>query len=411
MIMAELSIGKPIGIPPAEYAARQARLCEECNLRGVAAACVFDPDYVKYYSGFYFGVTERPTAFAMNAQGEAALFVPRLEREHAQARGSVDQVWDYAEYPGTTHPMEQLAEALRGWGVGNGALLADEDGYPWLLGYRGPPLSELLGCAVLPVRAFIEDCLMVKSPLEVELLRQSAIWGNYGLARLTAHTQPGETETRAQQRAEGETWRTMLAAYGPHYQAHTPYYGGGARVEYRGQIGRNSAIPHSLGNNIIFQCGDTLIGESTVAVWGYSVELERTLFLGPPSDEQARLFKHMLALQETAFAEIGPGRPCSVVDDAVRAYFVENDLERYRRHHVGHGIGLRYHEAPFLDVGDSTEMRPGMVFTVEPGLFDARWGGFRHSDTVLVTETGNELLTHYPRDLASCTLPVVSDER
>ncbi|MCY3835821.1 MAG: Xaa-Pro peptidase family protein [Anaerolineaceae bacterium] len=405
--MEETLVGVPIGIPAAEYRRRQERLRAACSAQGAGAACVFDADYVKYYSGFFYSITERPLAFVMNAQGETALFVPRLEQEHARTHGCVDEVWSYPEYPGLTHPMAILAERLRDWGVREDALLADEDGYPWVLGYRGPALSELLAGSVLPARAFIEDCLNVKSDLETDLLRHSAIWGNYGLARLVAHTRPARTETMASQRATAETWQAMLAAYGPHYQAHTPYYGDGARVEYRGQIGRNSAIPHAIGNNLTFQEGDTLIGESTVAVWGYSVELERTLFLGAPGEAQRFLFRHMLALQETAIAAIQPGQPCSIVDEAVRAYFIEHDLERYRRHHVGHGIGLRYHEGPFLDVGDHTLMQPGMVFTVEPGLFDANWGGFRHSDTVRVTDSGNELLTLYPRDLESCTLPVV----
>ena len=407
MIMAELSIGKPIGIPPAEYAARQARLREECNSREVAAACVFDPDYVKYYSGFYFGVTERPMAFVLSAEGETALFVPRLEREHAQARGSVDQVWDYEEYPGTTHPMEQLAEALRGWSVGGNVLLADEDGYPWLLGYRGPPLSELLGCAVLPARAFIEDCLMVKSPLEIELLRQSAVWGNYGLARLTtAHpTRP----VRKRSPANGPK-RKPGRPCSPHTGRITRrIHPISAAARASNTAGRSGAIRPYRIRSATTSSSNAAIRSSARARWLFGA-IASSWSVPSSSARRARsrciLFKHMLALQETAFAEIGPGRPCSVVDDAVRAYFVKHDLERYRRHHVGHGIGLRYHEGPFLDVGDSTEMQPGMVFTVEPGLFDARWGGFRHSDTVLVTETGNELLTHYPRDLASCTLPV-----
>ena len=63
----ELSTGQPIGIPAAEYAARQTQLREECRQRGAAAACVFDPDYVKYYCGFYFSVTERPMAFLLSA--------------------------------------------------------------------------------------------------------------------------------------------------------------------------------------------------------------------------------------------------------------------------------------------------------------------------------------------------------
>ena len=90
----------------------------------------------------------------------------------------------------------------------------------------------------------------------------------------------------------------------------------------------------------------------------------------------------------------------------VRAYFAHHDLFAHWRHHTGHAIGLRYHEGPFLDSGDATEIRTGMVFTVEPGLYSPELGGFRHSDTVLVTDDGIEILTYYPRDLASLTIPV-----
>jgi len=127
--------------------------------------------------------------------------------------------------------------------------------------------------------------------------------------------------------------------------------------------------------------------------------------IGEPSPEQERMFEHMVALQDIAFAAIRPGGLCSDVDTAVRAYFDDNDLMAHWRHHTGHAIGLRYHEGPFLDSGDHTEIRPGMVFTVEPGLYAPDLGGFRHSDTVLVTEDGIEILTYYPRDLASLIIP------
>jgi Xaa-Pro aminopeptidase len=88
----------------------------------------------------------------------------------------------------------------------------------------------------------------------------------------------------------------------------------------------------------------------------------------------------------------------------VRAYFEEHGLKEYWRHHTGHAIGLRYHEGPFLDIGDDTVMQPGMVFTVEPGIYIPELGGFRHSDTVAVTDDGVEVLTYYPRDLESLTI-------
>ena len=74
------------------------------------------------------------------------------------------------------------------------------------------------------------------------------------------------------------------------------------------------------------------------------------------------------------------------------------------RQHVGHGIGLRNHEAPFLDVGDHTPVEAGMVFTIEPGVYTDDIGGFRHSDTVVVTDAGIDILTSYPSDIESLTI-------
>jgi len=148
-----------------------------------------------------------------------------------------------------------------------------------------------------------------------------------------------------------------------------------------------------------------LVTGATAPVWGYHSELERTMVIGPPSDEQKRMFEHMVALQDIALETIRPGASCSDVDRAVRAHYEEHGLWESWRHHVGHAIGLRYHEGPFLDLGDDTEIRPRMVFTVEPGLYAGGLGGFRHSDTVAVTEDGIEMLTFYPRDLESLTLP------
>jgi Xaa-Pro aminopeptidase len=163
--------------------------------------------------------------------------------------------------------------------------------------------------------------------------------------------------------------------------------------------------PHALAGNIVFQEGDVLETGASAPVWGYLSELERTMVIGEPTPEQERMFEHMVALQDIAFDAIRPGRPCSDVDKAVRAHFDEHDLMPNWRHRTRLAIGLRYHEGPFLDSGDHTEIRPGMVFTVEPGLYAPELGGFRHSDTVLVTGDGIEILTYYPRDLASLMIP------
>ncbi len=391
------------GISEAEFQTRLERLLEHLRARGLSGAVLFDRDYILYYTGFAFIPTERPIAFLVNSAGEGALFVPRLELEHAQANAHVDQVDHYAEYPDRPHPMEALAESLKRLGLA-GPVGVDEDGYPWVLGYRGPRLSEVAGVEVERLRPFIEEQMAVKSPAELALIRESVRWGNLAHTLLQRYTVVGATETEVSLRASEEATLAMLDAIGPVYRAQSPF-GHGAHAGYRGQIGRNAAIPHAMASNLTFQPGDLLVTGAGAPVWGYHSELERTMVVGEPSDEQRRFFEHMLALQETAFQALRPGARCSDVDRAVRAYYEEHGLTDYWKHHTGHAIGLRYHEAPFLDVGDDTELRPGMVFTVEPGLYVPNLGGFRHSDTVVITEEGVEVLTYYPRDLESLTIP------
>src|SRR5699024_9245704 len=104
---------------------------------------------------------------------------------------------------------------------------------------------------------------------------------------------------------------------------------------------------------------------------------------------------------EIAVQTAKPGNPASSVEEAVLNYFKEEGVDQYALHHIGHSIGINHHEAPFFDLGDTSILKPNMVFTVEPGLYIKELGGFRHSDTIVITEDGAEYLTYYPRDLES----------
>jgi Xaa-Pro aminopeptidase len=398
-----LPVVTSIAISSEEHRTRCDTLLGHAQEVGLSGVVLFDPYYVLYYAGFAFVPTERPIAFVLGADGTRSLVVPRLEVEHAEARSTLDRVEHYLEYPGEPHAEVVLARTLADMGL-TGSIGADQDGYPWILGYRGPTLSELAGASVVRVAAEIEVQMAIKSDAEIALIRESIRWSNLAHRLLQRYTRVGATETEVSQRASGEATLAMLDAIGEIYSAQS-FVSGGASAGYRGQIGRNSAIPHALAGNLVFAAGDVLVTGASAPVWGYLSELERTMFVGEPTPQQERLFAHMLALQDLALAAIRPGRPCSEVDLAVRAYFDEHDLWPHWRHHTGHAIGLRYHEGPFLDSGDDTEIRPGMVFTVEPGLYSAELGGYRHSDTVLVTDAGIEILTYYPRDLASLVIP------
>jgi len=392
-----------LAISRAEFDARADKLRAHVQSAGLSGVVLFDSDYILYFTGFAFIPTERPIAFIMNARGEKAMFVPRLEVEHAAAQTGFDRVDHYVEYPYRPHPMTLLRDTLADMGA-MGRLGVDNDGYPWILGYRGPALSEVTGAATERLTSFIEDLMAIKSPAEIALIRESATWGNLAHRLLQRYTRVGATETEVSQRAAAEATLTLMDTLGPLYRGQGRLFPDGASAGYRGQIGRNAAIPHALADNIAFQSGDVLVTGANAVMWGYNSELERTMIVGQPSDEQRRMFAHMLAAQEAAFGALRPGALCSDVDRVVRAYYEAHDLMPYWKHHTGHAVGLRYHEGPFLDVGDDTTLKPGMVFTVEPGLYAPQLGGFRHSDTVLITDDGLEMITYYPRDLERLTI-------
>lgn len=391
-------------IPRTEYKSRTAHLLKYIQNKEFTGVILTDTDYILYYTGFRFIPTERPMAFVMNEKGETGLFVPRLEREHAESHAVVDRIDHYKEYPDVPHPMVIFADILAGMGLEKD-IAVDNDGYPWVFGYRGPRFSEM-EFDIHPIRTLIEDQMSIKSEAEITLIRESARWANLAHHLLQKYTRVGISETEVTQRASSEATLAMLDTIGPIYRGQGHEFSSGAYATYRGQIGRNAAIPHSLSNNITFQPGDVLVTGATAPVWGYLAELERTMFMGEPTADQRHYFEHMLALQDLAINAIKPGITCSEVDTAVRAYFKVHDLVPYWKHHTGHTIGLRYHEGPFLDIGDETVIRPGLVFTVEPGLYVPGLGGFRHSDTVVVRGDGVEVLTFYPRDLESLIIPI-----
>ncbi len=392
------------GIPATELAARRGALLEHVRGAGLSGYVLFGQDYIQYFTSFCFLSTERPVIFAQSAAGETVVFVPEFEVERVRAETTFERVESYPEYPGIEHPMRILGRVLADLGIRD-AIGADQDGYPGILGYQGPALSEVAGGRIEPLAAFIEAMMVRKSESEVALIRESARWCERAHRLLQEFTRVGVTEAEASLRAGHEATLAMLQTLGGAYGGQRAS-SDGVSAGYRGQIGLRSSWAHAVAHNIEFRVGDMLVTETSAPIWGYNAELERAMIIGPPTDEMRRLFDHTVAAQQAAFDALRPGVTCADVDGAVMRYFEQNALLPFWRQHVGHAIGLRNHEAPFLDLGDHTLVEPGMVFTIEPGLYSATVGGFRHSDTVLVTPDGIDVLTDYPRDIESLTIPV-----
>lgn len=164
-------------------------------------------------------------------------------------------------------------------------------------------------------------------------------------------------------------------------------------------FGENSAYPH-------YQSGDVKLKKDQVvlidigAVCGhYSGDMTRTFFFGNPDPKLQKFYDWVRKAQKDAVKAIRPGVRLGMLDEIVREEFSKQGVEALYLHTLGHGIGLETHEYPRIRFDHPDKdllLQPGMVFTVEPGLYQAGLGGIRYEDTVLVTETGVE--NFYPED-------------
>jgi len=393
---------KTLSISTEERALRLQQVREELEERRFDALVLFHPERIGYLTNFVFVSTERPMALVVPRRGALGILIPQLEQEHVKRAPEIEDVEVYPEYPGgAKHPMQHLRDLLDRHALIGRRLAADADGYGDVMGYLGPPLSAINSEGTTDVKREIVDKLrQVKSTAELDLMRVSCTWGNLAHRLLQKYMAVGKTEIEVSLQATSEAILSMLDTLGATYASQ----GRGFRsppVSASFIAGANTALPHGMRRGQGLKSGDAIITGASADIGGYHSELERTMIVGEPSAEFVEYFDAMLAIQEAGFRAIRPGRTCADVEAEVQREIAQLGLSHLTRHHTGHGMGLEGHESPFLDLGDQTVLEPGMVFSVEPGLYVPGVAGFRHSDTAIVTEDGVEIATYYPRDLPS----------
>ena len=389
-----------------EYRGRIERIREEMGRRGYDALLVTSGKSMFYLSHFTHMTTERPAVLVIPQEGDLVFMGPLLEADHLKHQTRlVGEVRTYLDYPGDKHPIELFAGWLTDMGLEKARLGADNPaGATGTMGYTGPPLSEKMKDAKFEKAGDIFWAMrLCKSDEELSLMRESAKWGNLAHQLLQEYTAPGLWDVEVSLMATLEASRIMKKTLGPEYEQ-IKGGRGPASAGFRGQIGWKSAMPHSIGVPKMIEYGDVIVTGAGADIGGYGSELERTMIVGDPSPKQERYFEVMLKAQDAAIEALGPGVKCSDVDKASAKVILEAGYESLMRHHTGHGIGLEGHEPPWLDRGNNEELKPGMVVSIEPGIYELGYAGFRHSDTAIITEDGYELITYYPRDIDSLTI-------
>lgn len=366
---------------------------------GVDVAVVSRPANQYYLSGFKVFLYSRPLYYLVSPE-RTVFIVPGLEEEHARRKRAADEIRVYYEHPVGDGPRITLEEHFRDAVAG---LLR-----PRAAGGRRPRVG--IEAAHLPtaVTALLPDnaepvdigpwfvrSRMVKDARELELIRSSAELASLGVRESVAASKPGVTEPELELAGSLAVLRAAAARWeGRQVKLLTVTASGAHRTHE----------PHAETMLRALLAQDTVIHRRQVGIDGYFAECERTYFIGDPTPEQRRLFEVAYEAQQRAIEAVRPGVPARVVDAAAREAGRRAGVEQYMVHRTGHGLGLEHHEPPFLTYDNELLLEPGMVFSVEPGVYVPGIGGFRHSDSVLVTETGFEVLTQGPKRLEDVIL-------
>lgn len=156
--------------------------------------------------------------------------------------------------------------------------------------------------------------------------------------------------------------------------------------------GPNSALPHAVPQNRTFATGEPLLFDWGAMLDGYCSDTTRTVIMGHPDGNYQKVYRTVLAAQEKAIAAIRPGITGKVVDDIARNHIDQTEFKGAFSHGLGHGTGLAVHEQPRLSPLGDNVLAPGMIVTVEPGIYLPGWGGVRIENQVVVREDGVEVL-------------------
>src|SRR2546425_3768843 len=389
-----------------EHKSRIKRIRDQLKRSRCAALYLTNPTRILYATGFSHISTERPLALVIPLDGTIFMMGPRLEENHVEQDSTlIEEFFSYPDYPGTTHPIRHFVKVLRQKGLAGSKIATDSvEGSAGGWGYRGPSLRDLLHQAkMVDGKELVDSLRWVKSRQEIHLLRESARWAEKAHDILMENIAPGKHDALIGLKASYETLTGMMKKLGARYRQ-LKWGLSPVVVGCRGQVGPGSAVPHAVFSKRRIRRGDVLVTEAGVEVGGYTSELERTVIVGRPGPREKKYFDAMLRAQDAALSTFKPGVTCSQVDAAARKTIEASGLTGALRHHAGHGIGIDGHEPPWLDPGEKTIMRTGMVFSCEPGLYIPGFAGFRHSDTIVITKNGMNFITDYPRELEKLTV-------
>lgn len=355
---------------------RTERMVKLAEAQGLDALALMPGPNLFYLTGLSFFVSERPVVTLCPVDALPAVVLPELEAGKAERAGF--RAFAYTDEEGYALAFHaacatlELAEARIGVELLRMRLLEAR------ILQRYAPGAELV-----PADDLFAAMRAIKTEKELEATRRAVAVAESAFLAWLPQLRTGMTEREAAARLVA-----ALQSHGAEGLAFSPIVCGGP----------NGALPHAFPANRPFQAGDWVVVDWGAKVDGYASDITRMVVFGEPQAPLADVHAIVVRANAAGRAAAGPGVAAQTVDAAARAVIEASGYGPHFVHRTGHGLGLESHEPPYIVNGNEAALEPGMLFTVEPGIYLEGVGGVRIEDDVVITPDGAETLTTLSRD-------------
>ncbi|MBP2242505.1 Xaa-Pro aminopeptidase [Cytobacillus eiseniae] len=250
--------------------------------------------------------------------------------------------------------------------------------------YSYTEYNERINAEMIPLSNAIESLRMIKDKEEIAAIKTAAEIADAAFTQLLDFIRPGVTEIEVSNELE-----FYMRKQGATSSAFDIIVASGFR----------SAFPHGVASNKKIEKGEMITLDFGAYYQGYRSDITRTVAVGEPNNDLKGIYTIVFEALSKALSSIKPGILGKEADAFSRDYITEKGYGKQYGHGSGHGIGLDIHEEPFKNANCEIRLQPGMVLTVEPGIYIPKLGGVRIEDDILITQDGNEVLTHSPKEL------------
>lgn len=349
------------------------KLIEQLRMDSHTAAVVHDPANMFYLSGGYTG---EGMVYISGARGAIITDFRYTEAAEKSAPGFEIVMTD------KDHPASRcLAGLCEQDGISE---IRFESNYLSVDSFEN--LREAIGEEVdwVPLKKAPQLLRQIKTPAEILTMRKAGAITSEAFEAVLAKIRPGMTETELRLELENTMYRLGAEAL-----AFSTIIASGV----------NGSLPHAVPGSRKLQTGDMITMDFGAKVGGYCSDMTRTVALGQPSPEMRRVYSTVQRAQAMCVAALAPKKSCAEVDRLARDYIDSQGYPGRFGHGLGHSLGLEIHEDPKFSAASRDVLAPGMVITVEPGIYLPGVGGVRIEDTLLIREQGAESLTTPTRDL------------